>query len=458
MESTIDQPSLKRPRDSSSPENVGEADGDLSTSKQPRVPQEQQPATQTGTNDEGLGTGESRKEGPPPYGSQQYWEDRYRAQFADIERSVNKEEVSLDQQQVTVSDCDADGSFKLTTSQGDCPDPFHAWYFNYEELQPILLPLILGDNADAAQHDEISSDEEGGNEGPDNDGSSAGNPPKEMTSRNELSKEEKEGSNAVSTNDDSNKDWEGFEEVGSESEEEDETPIRAGLARDGPIAVLEVGCGDVPLGRDLAIGIEKLPVQDIPEIKDMEKDATDPTLVKPTMILQKVVCIDYSETVIQAMKAHQKQRESMIKAGEGESSDPVSKQATFNPTIPIEYHVADARDLPYPDKSYQLILEKGTLDAMLSDHEKGRSNCIAIVKECARVLSIGGEFGSSEYFSLCMQVAGHRCVSSSFILCAFSAFAAAALNIDYTTRYQLRCSISRVSSQRSRSKRHEMVG
>jgi hypothetical protein len=57
----------------------------------------------------------------------------------------------------------------------------------------------------------------------------------------------------------------------------------------------------------------------------------------------------------------------------------------------LDYQVADARKMPqYKDKSIELVLEKGTLDAMLSDKEAGVTNCIAIVTEIARVLTIGG--------------------------------------------------------------------
>jgi SAM-dependent methyltransferase len=60
-------------------------------------------------------------------------------------------------------------------------------------------------------------------------------------------------------------------------------------------------------------------------------------------------------------------------------------------TISISYEVADARKLPYKGESFDLLLEKGTLDAMLSGGDgSGSENCRQIVSECGRVLKKGG--------------------------------------------------------------------
>jgi len=60
--------------------------------------------------------------------------------------------------------------------------------------------------------------------------------------------------------------------------------------------------------------------------------------------------------------------------------------------LDVQYEVADARKLNYDDGFFDVIIDKGTLDAMLSDKEYGVSNCKAIVAEVARVLSVGGYF------------------------------------------------------------------
>jgi len=44
----------------------------------------------------------------------------------------------------------------------------------------------------------------------------------------------------------------------------------------------------------------------------------------------------------------------------------------------------------FRSESFDLVLEKGTLDAMLSDTDVGEAGCVAIVTECARILKTGG--------------------------------------------------------------------
>jgi SAM-dependent methyltransferase len=61
--------------------------------------------------------------------------------------------------------------------------------------------------------------------------------------------------------------------------------------------------------------------------------------------------------------------------------------------VPLDFTVADARHLPYANESFELILEKGTLDAMLSENnQQAMDDCALIVSECARVLKTGGYF------------------------------------------------------------------
>jgi SAM-dependent methyltransferase len=146
-----------------------------------------------------------------------------------------------------------------------------------------------------------------------------------------------------------------------EVDDEEDAPKRVGLAKDGAISILEVGCGDAPLGRDLAKGIQQL------------ESATG---VAASNILKRVVCIDYARTVIDSMKKEQ----------EKEKTESSKKPQA----VPVVYEVGDARKLSYSDSSFELILEKGTLDAMLSDTTIGTENCRLIVAECGRLLSIGG--------------------------------------------------------------------
>ena len=209
----------------------------------------------------------------------------------------------------------------------------------------------------------------------------------------------------VSDDDDDGSDADG-DDVTHETTQE-----RNGLAKSGPVRVLEVGCGDMPLGKELAA-----------ELVELEHK----TKGKATAIVEKIVCCDYSSEVIDLLKVsmptgtteHDKPSDNTIHENDNEAKDEGSKKVEAesnvdgtdsNPvkTIPptdgsitsrvttiadiLEYVTADARSMTYDDGSFHLILEKGTLDAMLSDKEEGVSNCVAIVKECARVLATGGE-------------------------------------------------------------------
>ena len=258
---------------------------------------------------------------PPKYGSQKYWEERYKR----MESPQAKEDGKKPEHQ---------------------PDPLHAWYFDYEELAPLLLPLILGEMGGEEGEKE---QQEGGNEyGHD--------------SRNSRESESILDDEDGQTTDDMEK----IEEVEEEEEEEERPNKRVGLAKNGPIAILEVGCGDVPLGRDV-----------IKNVQDLESVAG----VEATKILKKVVCIDYSPTVVETMK--QQEKESFYS-----TQDNINGVTKYSAVVPLFYEIVDARKMPYEDESFDLILEKGTLDAMLSDTEVGADNCRSIVSECARALTM----------------------------------------------------------------------
>ncbi|OEU20709.1 hypothetical protein FRACYDRAFT_234341 [Fragilariopsis cylindrus CCMP1102] len=254
---------------------------------------------------------ESEELPTPAYGTQEYWDSRY------------------DKNQSTSND--------ISRSE-EAPDPFHSWYFTAEELLPLLLPLILGDDDNECVK-EIEDDNADENEDcDDND------------------------NNIVNDGDD----VEDAEEYDEDDDDDDSAIIRVGLAKNGPISVLEVGCGNCPLGRDLAMSVEE-------HGTTIDQD--------PSGIIRKVICMDYSKNVIDSMKEEQKSKK--IKK--------VTSKIMEKKQIPIFYEVVDARQLPYGDESFEMILEKGTLDAMLSDEDgNGPKNCRMIVSECARVLAIGG--------------------------------------------------------------------
>lgn len=294
----------------------------------------------------------------PTYGSQQYWEDRYTTSHEKVEGQKRTEE--------------------------DSPEALHAWYFAYEDLSPLLLPLILGDGEDEeCEDDEIagqkpSGDEPNSHDCSDGNGSENAKTEKkkeDITSEKQMSDmDDNSGGNGDGTEHEVDG-TDGEDSVGSESREDEirdhvevvdeegesddddsEQPQRReGLSKSGAISVLEVGCGDVPLGKDLAKSIESFESQ---------------TGVPPSSIVKKVVCVDYAPSCIAALKKEQSPTENKI---------------------PICYEIGDARKLSYKDASFELILEKGTMDAMLSDSDEGVRNCNLIVAEFARLLSAGGK-------------------------------------------------------------------
>lgn len=138
-----------------------------------------------------------------------------------------------------------------------------------------------------------------------------------------------------------------------------------------PKKVLEVGCGDVPLGSSL--------VSDLTSMQSATGHGA-------TEIVSEVLCIDYSEIVVEKLEKEQAEKE---KAAAAKEDKDVQEQ--LYEKIQTSFQAMDARSFPKDwDNTYDLILEKGTLDAMLSDEEEGISNCIKIVKEMARVTSEGG--------------------------------------------------------------------
>lgn len=297
---------------------------------------------------------------PPLYGSREYWDARYRQHHI---RNV------------------------ADNGQADAEAmPYHAWYFTYSDLRPLILPLLLGGKNTGRIDGDLFDGEsdqfkmtEHGTPNKETQITSINNEAAKVgISDNKIDHKQNrktDTSDSDSKDDDDENDEERddglvesceFVEVDESDDESDgdESQEREGLAKDGPVSVLEIGCGDVPLGADLAI-----------ELISLEKEGA----TKVDAVIKKIVCCDYSPTVI-AMLNTQKQE------AKGLESDDLATLDTI-----LDYQVADARKMPqYKDKSIELVLEKGTLDAMLSDKEAGVTNCIAIVTEIARVLTIGG--------------------------------------------------------------------
>jgi SAM-dependent methyltransferase len=126
--------------------------------------------------------------------------------------------------------------------------------------------------------------------------------------------------------------------------------------------VLEIGCGDVPLGIDLAQELLALQTS---------------TGKSARAIVRDILCTDYSETVVRHLQLQQQQQQPQ-------------PQQPPSCTTALTFRTMDARAMDLPDASFELILDKGTLDAMLSDPINGVQHCVAIVAECARVLTAPG--------------------------------------------------------------------
>ena len=55
----------------------------------------------------------------------------------------------------------------------------------------------------------------------------------------------------------------------------------------------------------------------------------------------------------------------------------------------MKWDAMDARDLKYPSNTFDLIIEKGTMNDILCNKE-GHVNWAKVMKECQRVLKVGG--------------------------------------------------------------------
>ncbi len=299
----------------------------------------------------------------PDYGSREYWESRYKS-HSNAEFDASNEI----------------GGHDVMSKEAGKPEataPSHEWYFSYDELQPLIMPLILGESdceVGESEYDEDAEswvEEEGGVE--------------ESDDNEEDEREDEEGEWIVeSENENQIKTAESVcvETKGNATKMESEHPNVTD--RDNPMdtnkeanpnrrpkRVLEVGCGDMPLGTGLILDLLSMQANSLEEAKS---------------IVEEVTCIDYSDTVVQRLIEKEKKEHEHNTA----PADDMQHRSTMFTNLRPTFLALDARSLPFLSDAYDLILEKGTLDAMLSDKENGLTNCIQIVKEMARVTSDGG--------------------------------------------------------------------
>jgi len=368
----------------------------------------------------------NKKPAAPPYGSQAYWEERYQTQFASLQPQDEQK-----QKKVEPMEEEEDTTTTL---------PYHSWYFSYDELRPLLLPLLLGgreaarslllqnddddddeqddDEQSGCEEEEVDDDEEvdGSGAGAVQDGTSsakqesdedtpaaatsASNKPssnKEVAIMDEKKTEaededfQKAAEQSPKNESDMNENGADFEDEEDDNQsssdgdddDEDSSPDRQdGLASlDGPVAILELGCGDVPLGAALAL-----------ELRELQQT----TGSAARNVVQQILCTDYSPTVIETMRRQYGCKDdSCTPETVTTVTTPAINTQQSLPTvdignIPLEFATVDARSLPYESNTFALVMEKGTLDAMLSDETHGARECISIVAECARVVKVGG--------------------------------------------------------------------
>jgi len=328
--------------------------------------------------------GPSPPSSPPPYASQSYWEERYRKQLKQQQDVVGGSDVSY---RTSASD-EKDRATADTSGKGEGQDTttlaYHSWYFTYDELRPIILPLILGGRQecrDILLSNATAADEEDGDDDEAQDTRERKGEEKEVPEKLlEIGTGASDAIQADPAENDSNRrlsedsdehdedEDDGFEEIDDDEEDEETEVEREGLAKLKAISVLEVGCGDVPLGAGIAL-----------EMLQLEKV----TNADHRNIIKRIVCVDYSQVVVDMMKLQYRSRAAVI------TSIGNLVQVDIG-NVPLQFAKADARQLPYEEESFDLILEKGTLDAMLSDMTNGSSDCVKIVAECARVLTAPG--------------------------------------------------------------------
>ena len=274
---------------------------------------------------------DSQKDEPPPYGTQEYWESRY----------------------------------------AESANAGHSWYFTYDELRPLLLPLLLGRDTETFVDDD---DDEGEWEEDDEEEAEI--------------EDQAEGGNKKTSEDD------GQAESESKSSDDDDDDASHISEEHPPKSVLEVGCGDVPLGHALLL-----------DLLSMQRD----TGANANLVVKEIVCNDYAKSVIDALR--KRQSENWMSGGvkgsyettEGRDGRKVERLAldkvteegkdptcTDRPTLDVTYVIEDARDMAYKDESFDLIIDKGTTDALLSDKEEGISNCVKVVAEMGRCVTRGG--------------------------------------------------------------------
>jgi ubiquinone/menaquinone biosynthesis C-methylase UbiE len=284
----------------------------------------------------------------PDYGSKEYWEARYKSNLLSANDDINTASTNADEAEQGTRIVDG---IELSTEV----QAGHAWYFSYEELRPLILRLVVDcdDDKEEVKVDDYLSDE--GSDG----WEEVGDESVDVEGLNDAREEEDEEPNS-----DAQSDSEAQETESTDGIDSLEAYLRQSTSESHPKTVLEIGCGDAPLGSSLTSELNSLQSSTGCNVRN---------------IVSSVECVDYSKIVIDELKKQQQQEVDVAN----------HSKEQYQPLYP-KYTASDARQLPHAPNSISIILEKGTLDAMLSHPTEGVTNSIAMVKEMARVCKIGG--------------------------------------------------------------------
>ena len=159
-------------------------------------------------------------------------------------------------------------------------------------------------------------------------------------------------------------------------------------ALDPRASVLEAGCGTSRLALDLgAARVEEVRALEAAQRADAgeeEEEGGAAAAVAATTGLGALVSFDYSSTIVERQRRRQQE--------EAAAAAPTAAAA-------VDFRVMDARALPLPDGTFDVLVDKGTLDAMdVVDGAEGAGSVVDGAEgagaqgcaEYARVLKDGG--------------------------------------------------------------------
>jgi hypothetical protein len=211
--------------------------------------------------------GDAETKAAPNYGSLDYWEERYASQFRNsnvLQKNNQQGDKRKKNRRLEHHNRELDDYVIEPRNNVDDLHPHHDWYFEYSELRPLILPILLGGREDLNEimaniQDDTSNDSDDESLAiQHNNEKGQGNEADEQSSENisESSHEEiseyvsgdnvkKESSardtDCITENAETNdtRQCDEIEECSS-GDETNEDCIRDGLAKDGPVRILEV--------------------------------------------------------------------------------------------------------------------------------------------------------------------------------------------------------------------------